>query len=94
MMLLFAGKVVINRKLGRRRADRIRKPGAKQNLASHQMCKIVAVNIAEFGEGLGFPLTRGVKPAEIVADAFVGDLIRSKLPGTGKESLLCGSGRG
>ena len=80
MMLLFAGKVVINRKLGRRRADRIRKSGPKQNLASHQMCKIMGINISQLGKSFGFPFACGVKPAEIIADAFVGNLVRTQLP--------------
>ena len=75
-----AVQIVVHGALGLRRADDVLQPRAEQHRAADHRRKVFAVNVAQLAEPPVLLVLVGVKPAGVVAQTLIGDLVRAKVP--------------
>ena len=75
-----AVQIVVHGALGLRRADDVLQPCAEQHRTADHRCKVFAVNVAQLAEPPVLLVLVGVKPAGVVAQTLVGDLVRTQIP--------------
>ena len=75
-----AVQIVVHGALGLRRADNVIQSRAEQHWAVDHRRKVFAVNVAQLAEPPVLLVLVGVKPAGVVAQPLIGDLVRAKVP--------------
>ena len=79
-MTLFAGQVVIDRKLRRWRTDDIGCASAKQHGAFDHRGKVLGIEVRQLGIGFVNTSRVLVKPARPIAQALVGNVVGIQIP--------------